>query len=494
MISFRLLLNGLLAMMVLMLVLLAVLTKLNADKADKILFKSEQYGELADLSRSILILTSDFEYTDTIRIEQQWQQLVDRYQGIIRALSSVSGDQRYLLRIGSTLNYCDRLMKQIITSDGGNQSQRNNLITISLRLSSEASRARQHYLSLAAEQRQKSILSILVQLLFVLAVSVIYLLVLRHWVFRPVNSLLDGFRAITEKGLENPFRIVGGVREIQQIALAAETMRANLLLTTASKAELKFEIDVRKKAENEAKNLLDELSTTQTKIIHMEKLSTLGSLVGGIVHEINNPLMGISNYISYAQKYSVDDKVESALKKAQVQIERLGRITKSLLMFARDSKVNEHAKCDVHSVISRVVGFSNLSGQASNVTVDQVLAPTDCCAKVDEDSLEQILLNLLINARDALQDTAEPVISISTEVNNGKVRVLIADNGPGIAEEVQYQVFDPFFTTKPMGKGTGMGLSVCVKLLEAVNGSIYYRKSVMGGAEFVIELIEARRE
>ncbi|MGZ8222868.1 MAG: sensor histidine kinase, partial [Methylobacter sp.] len=202
------------------------------------------------------------------------------------------------------------------------------------------------------------------------------------------------------------------------------------------------------------------------------KLSALGTLVGGVAHEINNPLMGIMNFVEFAAGRSTDEKSKEVLDQALQQIHRIKKIVSNMLLFIHTRSVPS-GNCRIEEVIrqSLLLLEGELSKGGIKVEVDAAadLPAIHCSA----DSLQQILVNLIINARDALADSAQPQIKIMVRPMEEMLELSVTDNGPGIPQDVQSKIFDPFFTTKPPGKGTGLGLSVIRRLIQDVGGTIH---------------------
>ncbi|MFZ2404995.1 MAG: AAA family ATPase, partial [Methylobacter sp.] len=213
------------------------------------------------------------------------------------------------------------------------------------------------------------------------------------------------------------------------------------------------------------------LQENQEHMLQMEKLSALGTLVGGVAHEINNPLMGIMNFVEFAADRSTDKKSKEILDQALQQIHRIKKIVSNMLLFIHTRSVPS-GNCRIEEVIrqSLLLLEGELSKNGIKVEVNAVddLPAIRCSA----DSLQQILVNLIINARDALADSPQPQIKIMVRPMEDMLELSVTDNGPGIPQEMQSKIFDPFFTTKPPGKGTGLGLSVISRLVQDVGGNI----------------------
>lgn len=230
----------------------------------------------------------------------------------------------------------------------------------------------------------------------------------------------------------------------------------------------------------ETRHAYEQLQESREHMMQMEKLSALGTLVGGVAHEINNPLMGVMNYVEFAQQKTSNAKIHKVLGQALHEIERIKNIVRNMLIYVR-TKSNPSDTCYINDTITQTLLLLEGEFKKANVQIQLDIADHLPAICFSADSLQQVLVNLLLNARDALNDTNEPRISISATVNNALLELNICDNGTGIPEAVLTRIFDPFFTTKPPGKGTGLGLSVSHRLIEESGGSIIaYNKSGCG--------------
>ena len=214
-----------------------------------------------------------------------------------------------------------------------------------------------------------------------------------------------------------------------------------------------------------------QLQGNQEHMLQMEKLSALGTLVGGVAHEINNPLMGVMNFVEFVADRTNDAKSKEILNQALQQIHRIKKIVSNMLVFVR-SKAIQTGNCEVSEVIRQSLLLLEGELRKTGIQVEVEAADDLPAIHCSADSLQQILINLIINARDALADSLQPVIKIIARPIEGMLELRIIDNGPGIPQEIQTKIFDPFFTTKPPGKGTGLGLSVTRRLVQDVGGSV----------------------
>ncbi len=223
-----------------------------------------------------------------------------------------------------------------------------------------------------------------------------------------------------------------------------------------------------------------QLQENQEHMLQMEKLSALGTLVGGVAHEINNPLMGVMNFVEFVADRSTDAKSKEILAQALQQIQRIKKIVANMLVFMHN-RSTPSGNCSLPEVLNQTLLLLEGELRKAGITLHNDLAeslPNIACAA---ESLQQILVNLLINARDALQDCPKPTITLTARAESKWVELTITDNGPGISEAILNRMFDPFFTTKPPGKGTGLGLSVTRRLIQDAEGSITVETRLGGG-------------
>ncbi|WP_293358416.1 MULTISPECIES: ATP-binding protein [unclassified Microcoleus] len=269
---------------------------------------------------------------------------------------------------------------------------------------------------------------------------------------------------------------------------------------------------------------LDELKKTQTHLVQSEKMSSLGQMVAGIAHEINNPVNFISANLPHTTKYTkdlldlvslykqtfpevtpeieefaeaieldfIEEDLPHMLNSMKIGTERIRTIVLSLRNFSRLDE-SDKKLADIHEGIENtLLLLSNRIKNGIYIVKRYGKVPSVECYP---SQLNQVFMNLLSNAMDALNEIErlDKIITISTGVvrqNGGKfLKVTIADNGPGIPESIQDQIFNPFFTTKPVGQGTGLGLAISYKIVvDGHGGSIKIAQPKGGGTEFLIKI------
>ena len=238
----------------------------------------------------------------------------------------------------------------------------------------------------------------------------------------------------------------------------------------------------------ELKRALESLKATQAQLIQSEKLSAVGQFVAGVAHELNNPLTTVIGFADLLSSAETNEKNRRHLDLVAQSAHRCHKIVHSLLSFARQH-APERSLVGVNRLIDDVLEIMAYDLRTSNIIVTRKLGDNLPRLLADPHQLQQVFINILGNARQALEQfRRDGEIVIRTQLFGGVVRVEFQDNGPGIRPDVLSRVFDPFFTTKPVGKGTGLGLSLSYGIIQEHGGNITARSEAGHGAEFIIEL------
>ncbi|HLB25713.1 MAG TPA: ATP-binding protein [Nitrospirota bacterium] len=235
------------------------------------------------------------------------------------------------------------------------------------------------------------------------------------------------------------------------------------------------------------------MQAAQKKLIQSEKLAAIGTLVAGIAHEINNPVGIIAArtdcMLMESKENGVGGQFTDDLMVINRQAGRIASITRSLLTFARQAPAQLNP-VDVNAVVEDTLYLVSKQFIKEGITIERHLSPKRPTATADGNQLQQVLLDLLNNARDAMPGGG--TIIVATANSADKVEITLADTGEGIPEDVLDNIFDPFFTTKEVGKGTGLGLAVSYGIIQGFGGNIEVLSRPGEGSKFNITLPRIR--
>lgn len=219
-----------------------------------------------------------------------------------------------------------------------------------------------------------------------------------------------------------------------------------------------------------------------------EKMAALGSLLAGVAHELNNPLSIVVGYAGMLQEFAPDDPTRRRAQEIHIAAERCARIVRTFLAMAR-SRPSEHVAVQPGEVIADALRLAAYGLRSNGVEVAVEAVPDLPAVLADRDQLHQVFMNLILNAQQAMMAVEGPRrLIIRNFAEGGRVVTTLTDTGHGIDPTSQPRLFDPFFTTKPQGMGTGIGLSVCLRIVEAHGGLIRLDPAPGGGAEARVEL------
>ncbi|MGE0703926.1 MAG: ATP-binding protein [Vicinamibacterales bacterium] len=244
------------------------------------------------------------------------------------------------------------------------------------------------------------------------------------------------------------------------------------------------DVSERKKVDDETRDLYHQL-------LQAEKMAALGQTISGVAHELNNPLATILSWSErLSQRPAIDGSVRRGVEIIHGEAERAARIVRNLLTFARKRQTTR-SMVDVNRVVRETLALRAYEQRLSNISVVPALAAGLPQLFADSHQIQQVLLNLMINAEQAmLAAHGRGVLVMRTwhDADREAVVLEINDDGPGIPEEVQPKIFDPFFTTKEVGKGTGLGLTVAYAIVQEHGGRIRLESRAGAGASFYVEL------
>ena len=275
-----------------------------------------------------------------------------------------------------------------------------------------------------------------------------------------------------------------------------DSHHAKLRLETSRKAMIHIMGDLRDTTE-EIQRREQELREKQGQLVQAAKLATLGELTTGVAHELNNPLnnigLFIGNVIDIIEMGAQDTERQGTqrmlhdLHKAMDQVHKASQIINHLRTFGRAAPTSREPLA-VNAILLQALSLLQEQLRLRNVEVVLELDEHDPVVHGNAIQLEQVFLNLLTNARDALAESEHKLIRVTTCSDASTLRILFADSGPGVPPEFERRVFDPFFTTKEVGAGTGLGLSITYGIIRDHHGTIQLQNSPGRGAVFVVEL------
>jgi len=248
------------------------------------------------------------------------------------------------------------------------------------------------------------------------------------------------------------------------------------------------------------KDQLEALRASQDKLVKSEKMAAIGKLVAGVAHELNNPLTSIIGIAQLLQSGTLGVEVKQDLEKLVAEAHRAGKIVRSLLDFSRQQRPERHPVF-VDDILNSTLKILAYELESRNIECRSRLAGTLPATMADANQLQQVFVNLINNAYEAMYEAkGGGLLTVTSELMELQrpdqrgapqpraISVCIVDNGPGISKELQSQIFDPFFTTKSLGKGTGLGLSVCHGIIGEHGGQISVESTPGEGTRFYVQI------
>jgi len=233
---------------------------------------------------------------------------------------------------------------------------------------------------------------------------------------------------------------------------------------------------------------ITERKRMQEQLIMQDRLASIGQLVSGVAHEINNPLTSVIGFSELLLKRDLPDDVKAELKMINDEALRTIKIINGLLTFARKQPEGKTA-IDINEEIQKVLALRGHEQEVNNIHVITHFASDLPPVMGNSSQLQQVFFNIVINAEFfMLKAHQRGNLTITTERTGESVRASFSDDGPGISKEIRAQLFSPFFTTKEVGKGTGLGLSICHGIITEHGGKIWIGSELDEGSIFIIEL------
>lgn len=241
------------------------------------------------------------------------------------------------------------------------------------------------------------------------------------------------------------------------------------------------------------------LQKTQSRLVQSEKLAAIGELVAGVAHELNNPLTAVVLYAQMLQDQSASQKTNTDMEQIIVsEAQRASKIVRGLLEFARQ-RPPERKPVQINNLLQSSLELLAYEQHTNNIRIETHYTPDLPVTLADPHQLQQVFVNIIANAWQAIPENDQGLLNLSTQVgpsifgprqprDSDVIRIQFQDNGPGISPEHMPHIFNPFFTTKQPGQGTGLGLSICHGIVTEHGGHIWAESGSLQGATFVIEL------
>ena len=251
----------------------------------------------------------------------------------------------------------------------------------------------------------------------------------------------------------------------------------------AANAQLRQEIEERTRAEAQ-------LRKTQTDLIQAGKLAALGQMSAALSHEFNQPLAAVKAYAENAATFLERGRVAEARENIGLisgMADRMASISRHLRNFARRPQ-DKTGPVPMRAVIADAIALMRPRIETAGARLDYTPPQTELWVTGGRVRLQQVIVNLIGNALDAMEDAPAPVVTLTLRLDGGRCLLEVADHGPGLSDEALAQAFDPFFTTKPPGKGLGLGLSISYNIVRDFNGRLSAANRAGGGAVFTVAL------
>lgn len=325
----------------------------------------------------------------------------------------------------------------------------------------------------------------------ILLISGLIVVFVRRFLQRPINQLIAAARRVSEMNLEESLNGRENQDELGELARSFDTMRERLRVALHEITQFTQQL------ESKVQERTEQLKTAQQKLMQNDRLASLGQLAASVAHEINNPVNSVLTLSMLMQRIMTDEGIPGGrvpefrkyLGQIAGETTRVGRIVSDLLSFSRRSKP-QRAQADLNQIVVSTTSLISHKLTLSNIALDLQLDEQLPRVLCDASQMQQVVLNLVLNAAEATQKKAERRIEVRTRHNAAAntVELEVGDNGEGIPEANLPRIFDPFFTTKPEGKGVGLGLAVLYGIVQSHGGDVGVTSRAGKGTTFTVSL------
>ncbi len=306
------------------------------------------------------------------------------------------------------------------------------------------------------------------------------------------ESILGKSRDELISKIESTFKFKGGTDRLKEISLTKKIFVEVETLKPKRSVFLKCSVPVYMEGKRfigvlESFTDITDVKLMEKKIAQAEKFASLGEMVSGILHEINNPLTSISGFSKMLLEEELSESAKEFVNYIHKETERLRKIVERLLAFSRESTPIKKM-VNINDLVEDSLILLAKKLQEESIEVEKKLDKNIPLILADPIQIEQVFLNILDNSIYALRDKKEKRITVETKMEDGHLMIKLSDNGEGISEEHMDLLFDPFFTTKPFGKGTGLGLSISYRIIKNHGGEIKVESEKDRGTSVIIYL------
>ena len=324
----------------------------------------------------------------------------------------------------------------------------------------------------------------------ILLVSLFIIFFTQHFVDAPIRKLIEATKAVSAMQLDRPIKVESS-EELGELARSFDVMRERLKESMAENEQFLQRLEAKVEERTE------QLKAANQKLMQTDRLASLGQLAASVAHEINNPLSGVLNLSKLMQRILKDDGIPPSrveefrrfLSQVVNETSRVGRIVSDLLAFSRRSKP-QSKRADLNAIVKTTISLVSHKLALGNVEVKLNLAENLPVVPCDSSQMQQVVMNLIMNAAEATYRKGHGNVTITTraQADGSKVVLEVVDNGEGIAPESLSKIFDPFFSTKEEGKSVGLGLAVVYGIVDSHGGDIEVKSKRGEGSMFRVVL------
>jgi len=448
---------------------------------------AEQAELLGNVVATDLALAHSSDETSRVRQQAHIENWSKRLEGICLAIVSAEDTVRIQTSPSASQDPCGEYSEHIVLSPRHEGAQWEGvtgdeqiLVVVPLTGSTERLVMVRPVQGIAGKVR---VLRTLLLLFMGLAVGLVTLFgyaLLTPLIIRPVERISKAIARVRAGDMKSYAQVSGGA-ELRSLAEAFNGMTKTL---EGDRTQITHQL-------SELKIINERLEKAGEELVRSEKLASVGKLAAGVAHEIGNPISIVLGYLELMERKDATEKEQAEyVERCTEAMNRVNSIIRDLLDFARAdfAEDGETRRCNVNTVIQQTLPLLRPQPKFRHVQLETEFTDDELSAAIGPRRLQQVLLNLLMNAADATGKKNDRRIGIRTKRHEGRVSIEVSDNGDGIAADTLPNVFDPFYTTKEPGQGTGLGLSVCYSIITGCGGDIQVISPAGEGARFTLTL------